>query len=214
MKSNRLFTNTFAGLAVAGILFTGINPVRADDQTNAAAGPATNHSFISIGSDTSHQTAGAQNYYGLPKEAFDRLSADQIMELAQAHQKTFVTEQLPNTIMTVLIPISLFSMICVCVWLGVSTRLKRNRMLHETIRQMIEKGQPIPPEILQSQESPRRPDSDLRKGLVLVGVGAGVCVLLLLQHNNSWPAGLIPLLMGVAFLITWKIEANKNGPSK
>jgi hypothetical protein len=49
---------------------------------------------------------------------------------------------------------------------------------------------------------------------VLIGIGVGVIVLLWIHHNDSWPAGLIPLLMGVAFLITWKIEANKYGPSK
>jgi hypothetical protein len=54
----------------------------------------------------------------------------------------------------------------------------------------------------------------LRSGLVLVGVGLGVGMFLFVQHQNAWPAGLIPLLMGVAFLITWKIESNKNGPSK
>jgi len=79
---------------------------------------------------------------------------------------------------------------------------------------MIEKGQPIPPELLQSQDPPRRPKSDLRSGLVLVGIGIGVGIFLYVQHGNVWPAALIPLLMGVAFLITWKIEANKNGQSK
>lgn len=212
MNKQHFFTNTFAGLAVAGALLASISPGHADDQTNTATKPATNGISISI--TANHQNVDGQNYYGLPKEAFDRLTPEQIMELAQTHQKTFVNEQLPDTILTILIPVALFTFIGVCVALGVNGRLKRNRMLHDTIRLMIEKGQPIPPELLQSQDPPRRPKSDLRSGLVLVGVGLGVGMFLFVQHQNAWPAGLIPLLMGVAFLITWKIESSKNGPSK
>jgi hypothetical protein len=209
----RFFTHTFAGLAGASLWFAAVGPRHADaSETNAAASPATNG--ISIKITAGHENSLSDNSYGLPKEAFDRLTPEQIMELAQVHQKTFVTEQLPDTILTILVPVALFTFIGVCVALGVNGRLKRSRLLHDTIRLMIEKGQPIPPELLQSQDPPRRPKSDLRNGLVLVGVGVGVVVLLFMQHQNAWPAGLIPLLMGVAFLITWKIEANKNGPSK
>jgi len=213
MKMKRLFTHTFAGLAGASFWFAAVSPRHADAaETNAAASPASNSITFKI--SAGHENSPADNYYGLPKEAFDRLTPEQIVELAQAHQKTFVTEQLPETILSALIPVVMFTFIGVCVWLGVNGRQKRSRMLHDTIRLMIEKGQPIPPELLQSQDPPRRPKSDLRSGLVLVGIGIGVGIFLYVQHGNVWPAALIPLLMGVAFLITWKIEANKNGQSK
>jgi hypothetical protein len=89
-------------------------------------------------------------------------------------------------------------------------------MLHDTLRLMIEKGQPIPPELLQPAEPQRRTNCDLRRGLIWSGVGVGLAVSLLVKHDEDvpWPLALIPLLIGVAFLITWKIESNKNGPSK
>jgi hypothetical protein len=214
MNMQHCFTNTFAGLAVAGVLFASISTGHADDQTNMATRPATNGISISI--TAGHQNVDGQNYYGLPKEAFDRLTPEQIMELAQAHQKTFVTEQLPDTILTILVPVALFTFIGVCVALGVNGRLKRNRMLHDTIRLMIEKGQPIPPELLQPTEPQRRTNSDLRRGLIWTGIGVGLAVSLLVKHDDNvpWPLALIPLLIGIAFLITWKIESNKNGQSK
>ena len=191
MKFNRIFTHTFAGLAGASLWFAAISPRHAAaSETNAAASPATNSITFSL--SAGHPNAGEPNYYGLPKEAFDRLTPEQIMELARAHQKTFVTEQLPDAAFEILTPIALFTFIGVCVWLGASSRLKRQRLLHETIQRMIEKGQPIPPELLQSQDPPRRPKSDLRSGLVLIGVGIGVGIFLYVQHGNVWTAALIP----------------------
>ena len=202
MNSSRFFLNLFAGLA--GLHFAVISPRHADaGETNTAASPATNGFSMTI-------SASAGNYFGLPKEAFDRLSPEQITELArlQKDQKSNAFE----SISIILMPVALFTFIGVSVALGVNARLKRNRMLHETIRAMVEKGQPIPPELLQSQDPPRRPKSDLRTGLVLIAVGIGVFFLPL--GNVSSRAGLIPLLMGVAFLVVWKIDANKNGQSK
>ena len=202
MNTSRCFIKIFAGLA--GFYFAVISPRHADaGETNAAASPATNGFSMTI-------SASSDNYFGLPKEAFDRLSPEQITELAQLQkdQKSNVFE----SISIILMPVVLFTFIGVSVALGVNARLKRNRMLHETIRAMVEKGQPIPPELLLLQDPARRPKSDLRTGLVLIAVGIGVFFLPL--GNVSSRAGLIPLFMGVAFLIVWKIDANKNGRSK
>ncbi len=211
MKMNHFSTGTLAGLAVAGILFAATNLGHADGDTNAASSPHTNG--ISIKITAGHENSPSDNYYGMPKEAFDRLSPEQIMELAKIHHETFSTEQIPDLLATILIPTAMFTMIAVCVWLGVSSRLKRNQMLHETIRQMIEKGQPIPPELLQPTDQ-CRPRSDLRRGLIFVATGIGLGVWFLVQHNGVWPVALIPLLIGVAFLITCKLESNKNRESR
>ncbi|MEI9866621.1 MAG: hypothetical protein WDN00_19130 [Limisphaerales bacterium] len=151
MRLNQYFTRIVAGLAAA-ILLAASNPSRADEATNATASPTTNRFGLSIDFDTGHKNTGADNYYGLPKEAFDRLSPEQIMELAKIHHETFSTEQIPELMQSILIPVAMFTMIAVCVGLGVSSRLKRTRLLHETLRLMIEKGQPIPPELLKSPE--------------------------------------------------------------
>jgi hypothetical protein len=211
MKLNRFLPNTFAGLAGVSLWFAALSLRHADaSETNAAASPATNG--ISIKISAGHENSPSDNYYGLPKAAFDRLSPEQITELAQLHKDQ--NGNALDSISMALFPVVMFTFIGVCVWLGVSGRQKRSRMLHDTLRLMIEKGQPIPPELLQPIDRQRRPRSDLRTGLVLVSIGIGVGVMLLLIHHDEWPGALIPLLMGVAFLITWKIEANKNGQPK
>jgi hypothetical protein len=90
--------------------------------------------------------------------------------------------------------------------LFVALRHRRNRMMHETLRAMVEKGVPIPPELLSGGGAAFAGASrdvypgyrDLRWGLVLVALGAGVCIL-------AGKFGLIPIFIGAALLVVWLI---------
>ena len=93
---------------------------------------------------------------------------------------------------------------------------RRNKMAHETLRAMIEKGVPITPEMVAQLGSrhivgaPRQSGQSRRllPGLVLIGVGAA---LLITGHGHLGAGGLILLFVGVAFLIVWLVERkNKN----
>lgn len=189
------------GLALAVIAATA---AVAEDATNTAA-KTVKHS-LGLTFDFGNEHAGATNYHGLPKEAFDRLSPEQILELVKSDQ--------PPAAMIIIVPVAMFAMIIACVWLGVSQRSRRARLLHETLRLMIEKGQPIPPELLQSPEGGRRPRNDLRTGLVFISIGIGLGGVLLTEGDHDWPIALIPLLIGVAFLVARKMENTTNGQPK
>lgn len=121
----------------------------------------------------------------------------------------------PGEFVPLLVPIAFFGTVVSLVALGLFAAHRKNLLLHGTIRAMIEKGQPIPPELLKPQEAARRPGNDLRKGLVLSAVG--IALLLLFSTLHGLPAaiaalGFIPLCMGIAFIIAWKIESKaKNG---
>jgi hypothetical protein len=89
-------------------------------------------------------------------------------------------------------------------------RMKRARLLHQTIVTMVEKGVPVPPELL---NPPKKPGSDLRTGIVLIAVGLGLTIFLAATAGRSgaWGIGIIPLLLGAGFVITWRIESsNRN----
>jgi hypothetical protein len=101
-------------------------------------------------------------------------------------------------------------------------RHRKNRMLHETLRAMVEKGVAIPPELLTNPQSSRstfvrnstdaplqpasqsvpftrRERNDLRNGLILTAVGGGVTAI-------AGKVGLIVLFIGIAMIIISLID--------
>jgi hypothetical protein len=71
---------------------------------------------------------------------------------------------------------------------------------------MIDKGTPIPPELLHPPQSSRarRPRNDFRTGLILVAVGTA------LEFGNRGVAGMIVLFMGFAFLLAALFDRRKS----
>src|SRR4051794_21735828 len=63
----------------------------------------------------------------------------------------------------------------------------KTRATHRTIRMMVEKGQPVPPELLAPPPPAVRQRSDMRRGVVLMMVGAGLIVFL--GAVNEWENG-------------------------
>ena len=86
---------------------------------------------------------------------------------------------------------------------------RRQRMTHDTIVRLAEKGLPIPPQLLEAP-APQHPSAGLRGGLVLVALGVALGIFLG-EVNGPWSIGFIPGLMGVALLIAWKIETRAKG---
>jgi Domain of unknown function (DUF6249) len=108
-------------------------------------------------------------------------------------------------LVAILSPFICIMVVCALIF---ESRRRRNKMLHETIRAMIEKGVPIPPELLTSPGPlrRRREKSDLRSGLVMLAIGFGVMVMFSAMHSHAWALGFIFVLIGGALLITWKLE--------
>ena len=112
-------------------------------------------------------------------------------------------------------------------------RYKDRGRLHETLRLAYEKGQPVPPELitaLQSNIIPQRPwtpESDLRRGLILLGVGLGLAGLgygiwfglmsvddtaAYISGGSVAGCGAIPGLIGVAYLVLWATRRHTAAP--
>jgi len=85
-------------------------------------------------------------------------------------------------------------------------RFRQKRYVQETIRLMVEKGQPIPPELFIEKPAPR---SDLRRGIVLCALGVGLIVFLLCVSRHVWGIGAIPLFLGLGHLVAWRLERGK-----
>jgi Domain of unknown function (DUF6249) len=90
----------------------------------------------------------------------------------------------------------------------------RQRALHRTVRMMVEKGQPVP-EALLNPPPAQRQRSDLRRGVVLSMIGIGLMAFLGAANDwegGAWTLGLIPFLIGVGYLLVWKLDTKKDNP--
>lgn len=90
---------------------------------------------------------------------------------------------------------------------------RRNKMAHETLRAMIEKGVPITPELVaevrnkgcgsSASSASGRTRGRLLPGLILAGIGTA---LLIGGSKGEARGGWIVLFIGAAFLIVWFVE--------
>lgn len=81
---------------------------------------------------------------------------------------------------------------------------------HETISRMIEKGLPVPPELLRPQHEAlaakyARPSS-VRTAFTLIGLGIGLIIFFVSRGGEYWGLGAIPLAIGLAQWLAWKLE--------
>lgn len=126
--------------------------------------------------------------------------------------------------MEILIPISLFAMIGAVVILPRYFKSQERQKVADTLRVAMEKGQPLPTEIVEALSSdvrnvglPASPQRDLRTGIIWMGVAAGLVSLGLVVGMEEpdatyWMVGIaaFPGFIGLAFLILGLINKPKS----
>ena len=104
--------------------------------------------------------------------------------------------------------------VAIVVMIGIFSMIA-TRTRQRTIRMMVEKGQPVPPELLAPATRGIRRRSDVRRGVVWTMVGLGLMIWLAAVNDwegGAWSFGLIPFLIGLGYLIVWKLENKKDIP--
>lgn len=179
-----------------------VTPLQAqtDDDPVAAAAPAIAATNIDSSSVT-NPNAGAHGRH-----------AGGSMVINQAPHQGGPT--LPE--LAIIVSMTFFLPVCI-VAIVMHYRHRRNVMLHDTLRLMIEKGAAIPPELLQPpvRFNLIRKGNDLRTGMIFAGIGLGLLLIRMADyHANVGAVGFIPLFIGVAFLISWKLSQKLDQPNK
>ena len=90
-----------------------------------------------------------------------------------------------------------------------------SRMRQRTIRMMVEKGQPVPAELLAPEMRAVRRRSDVRRGVIWAMIGLGAMIFFGAVNDwesGVWSLGLIPFLIGLGYLIIWRLERKKDVP--
>ena len=124
----------------------------------------------------------------------------------------------------VLVPLAFFALIAALFIVPDYFKSKDRARLHETLRIAYDKGQPVPPELIQALQSGNlstkdvnRPDKDLRAAVVLIGLSLGLVAMSFalgqLEGGEArfglLAAAAIPGFIGLGFLVLWYVNRDK-----
>ncbi|WP_068879008.1 DUF6249 domain-containing protein [Phenylobacterium sp. CCH12-B4] len=126
--------------------------------------------------------------------------------------------------MEILIPLGFFAMIAAVVIAPRYFKSQERQKVAETLRIAIEKGQPLPPEVIDAMSSevrtpglPPSPQRDLRTGIIWLGVGVGFAalgaVISFEEPDALFPClGLatFPTFIGLAFIALGLLNKSKS----
>lgn len=123
----------------------------------------------------------------------------------------------------VLIPITLFGMIAAIVIVPTWLKSKERQEMQATLRASLDKGQPLPPEVIdaltrQTVKPPVSASRDLRTGVILLALSLGIAATFTFigysfGKDEAWGFGAfaaIPGTMGLAFIILSFFNKNKD----
>ncbi len=115
------------------------------------------------------------------------------------------------TLLEALIPLTAivftFGMPIMIVGVVLYSSYRKKRLMHDTINQYVSSGKDIPPEVLKGLQKEMTPKNNLHRGLVLSGIGMGIFACFAVIGSLEAAAfGLIPLFVGLAQLLIWKLE--------
>lgn len=121
----------------------------------------------------------------------------------------------------ILIPLAPFIMVVAIVAIPAWLKSRDRREMQATLRSAIEKGQPLPPEVIESitkdnVKPPATAARDLRTGVILLAVAVGLAILgYALSFNEMHAfyalsgAAAIPGMIGLAFIVLSFFNKNK-----
>jgi hypothetical protein len=106
----------------------------------------------------------------------------------------------------------------VVIFIVFSSIHRRHELWHDTARVALEKGQPLPPmpaDVAPPPPQPAKPANDIRSGLILIAVGAGLYLFLgSLVGQSMGYVGAIPGFIGIALLLFGLLNVrSKSGQS-
>ncbi|WP_295801376.1 DUF6249 domain-containing protein [uncultured Microbulbifer sp.] len=102
--------------------------------------------------------------------------------------------------------IAVFGTPILIVWLVTRNSYRKKQLLMENVNRLVAEGRDIPPELLDAMEN-ESPNKTKDRGFTLIAVGAAIFIWLsAVADIGVGSLGLIPLFIGVARYINWKLD--------
>jgi hypothetical protein len=227
---NKLFLLCICSMALARSLFAQVpteTPI-ASPTTTAAATAATAATSIAAPASTSTATAApSATASSASSDLADKIHRKLEKKLGSKHgiiidgddkDEDADLHEMRNLVAIPIVAIVFLSVfgapVAIVVMIGIFSIIA-TRMRQRTIRMMVEKGQPVPAELLAPATRGMRRRSDVRRGVVWAMVGLGLMIFFGAVNDwegGVWSLGLIPFLIGLGYLIVWKLENKKDVP--
>lgn len=148
--------------------------------------------------DEQNQKEAAEQFYENSKDDF-----------------AFNTSEILNKLVAILVPMMAFLTAIMIVYFVVrNNRLKEQRMI-QLYEKALDAGKDLPDSFFKRSE--KEPKSHFLKGLIWIGAGLGTSIggIFLMGQHSPWGFGLIPLFVGIAYLISYFVEKeNKANAAK
>lgn len=202
-------------MAVALMLGVSVQIQAAEPEPSGAAAALANAQSVELGGGVV-----------LPRPAFEEIMSrpDGLATLERMHMRNQESQSFEGMPQLILI------FVCVLLFFGLSMLYyqRKHARLHRTIQLMVEKGVPIPPEILRAAESTESRDESvagtvaasiappwasnlLWGGLLWITIGVTAMLFLWLRGSDSWPWGIAAVVYGAAAALT--AVRHRNGKS-
>jgi hypothetical protein len=225
---NKLFLLCICSIALAGSLFAQVptetpiaSPTVATAATAAAAAtsiaaPASTATPASRATPSSASSDLADRIHRKLEKKLGRKHGI-VIDADEGRDHEGSSEDIPAMIIPLvgIVFLSIFGApVLIVIMIGVFALLV-SRSRQRTVRMMVEKGQPVPAELLAPATRTGRGRSDVRRGVVWAMVGLGLMIWLGAVNDwegGAWSFGLVPFLIGLGYLIVWKLEGKKDIP--
>ncbi len=217
VKSMRAKTFIYGLILMLGLSLGTLQAQEASEEIKAEAKEVTSSEIFE---DQKPAEIFGEKYNAQELEMLNKFSAEQL------HQYLMQKEQLElerrnktdweEIIIAPLIVGTVFITPVLIVGFLVFFSHRDKQLVHASIAKMVDKGMEIPPHLLiqQKKQKESSPNADLKKALILLSVGLGVSLFLFYipdaREEGAWSIGVIPFIIGLGYLVFWKLDKPKN----
>jgi len=158
-----------------------------------------------------------------PAEAAIQAQIDQVQEqvqdlveeiqVAEPNERSFTvrTDAGFDALVSVALFLAIAAVLCLRYYLGYRTKQE----VQATVRAALDRGVPITGELLDRiVETPAPKRSDVRRGVIWMSLGVGLAAFgAVVDFEDMWRPmlgiGLVPMLLGAAYLVLWRLGDGK-----
>lgn len=137
--------------------------------------------------------------------------------LALAVPRVALAADFGTTLVSIGVPAIIFVSVVAIVMTVTYARHREAKERQETLRLAIEKGVPVPPELVEASAaaSEPRPAKDLRSGILqmFIGVGVGVLLYFVAPFRNTWAVGAMIAIFGLGHIVVWAVTRSGATPA-